>query len=60
MIAIGIILYFLLSLLAGLCGMTRRMGFIGTFLMAVILTPPLTLIILLLTGPSQRYLNNSR
>ncbi len=60
MVAIGIILYFLLCLLAGLCGIKRRMGFIGTFLMAVLVTPPLTLIILLLTGPSRRYLHYSR
>ena len=41
------------SFLAGLCGSHRRMGFFGTFLLSVFLTPVLVLLLLILTGPSR-------
>jgi hypothetical protein len=39
--------------LVGLCGSQRRMGFTGTFLLSLIVTPVVALIVLLLTGPSR-------
>lgn len=52
--AIAIIVYVLFCILVGICGSQRRMGFLGTFILSVFLTPLVILIILLLTGPSQR------
>jgi hypothetical protein len=52
--SIALILYVVFSLLVGLCGSQRRMGFIGTFLISLLFTPVIVLIVLLLTGPSQR------
>jgi hypothetical protein len=52
--AIAIIVYVLFCILVGICGSQRRMGFIGTFILSFFLTPLVILIILLLTGPSQR------
>jgi hypothetical protein len=40
--------------LVGLCGSQRRMGFIGTFLLSLVVTPVAVLVVLLLTGPSRR------
>jgi hypothetical protein len=44
--------YLTLCLITGVCGSQRRMGFLGTLLLAVVLTPLLVLPVLLLTGPS--------
>ena len=52
-LSIAIILYFIFCLLAGLCGSHRRMGFFGTFLLSLFLTPVLVLLLLILTGPSR-------
>jgi hypothetical protein len=52
--SIALILYIVFSLLVGLCGSQRRMGFIGTFIVSILFTPVVVLIVLLLTGPSQR------
>jgi hypothetical protein len=46
--------YIVFCILTGLCGIDRRMGFFGTFLLALAATPLLVLPILLLTGPSRR------
>ena len=46
--------YTILCLLTGLCGSQRRMGFFGTFILAIITTPLVVLPVLLLTGPSRR------
>jgi hypothetical protein len=48
------IAYIILCILTGLCGSHRRMGFFGTFFLALILTPLVMLPVLLLTGPSRR------
>jgi len=48
------IVYIILCLLTGLCGSQRRMGFLGTFILAIITTPLVVLPVLLLTGPSRR------
>jgi hypothetical protein len=49
-----VILYIILCALTGLCGVNRRMGFIGTFILALATTPLVVLPVLLLTGPSRR------
>jgi hypothetical protein len=46
--------YLLFSVLVGLCGSRRRMGFTGTFLLSLVITPILALVLLLITGPSRR------
>ena len=48
------IFYIIFCLLTGLCGSQRRMGFFGTFLLSLVVTPVIVLIVLLLTGPSRR------
>jgi hypothetical protein len=50
---IGLLLYVVFCVLVGLCGSQRRMGFIGTFIISLFLTPLVVLIVLLLTGPSR-------
>ena len=49
-----LIAYLLFSILVGLCGSQRRMGFTGTFLLSLVITPVLALLILVVTGPSRR------
>lgn len=53
-------LYIIFCLLTGLCGINRRMGFLGTFLISVLVTPLPVLIVLLLTGSSHRHLSDYR
>ncbi len=48
------VVYILFCVLTGLCGIDRRLGVVGTFILAVVATPLLVLPILLLTGPSRR------
>jgi hypothetical protein len=48
------IFYILFCVLTGLCGSQRRLGFLGTFLLSLVVTPVVVLIVLLLTGPSRR------
>ena len=48
------VIYIIFCILTGLCGSDRRMGFLGTFLLALATTPLVVLPILLLTGPSRR------
>jgi hypothetical protein len=48
------IVYLIFCVLTGLCGIERRMGFFGTFLLAIVTTPLVVLPVLLLTGPSRR------
>lgn len=49
-----LIAYLVFCVLVGLCGSQRRMGFTGTFLLSLVITPVLALVILLITGPSRR------
>jgi FtsH-binding integral membrane protein len=49
-----ITVYLIFSVLVGLCGSQRRMGFTGTFILSLFVTPVVALIVLLLTGPSRR------
>mgnify|MGYP001320536889 CR=1 FL=1 len=46
--------YITFCLLTGFCGIGRRMGFFGTFLLALVTTPLIVLPVLLITGPSRR------
>jgi hypothetical protein len=46
-------LYIVFCALTGFCGMGRRMGFFGTFLLALVTTPLVVLPVLLLTGPAR-------
>jgi hypothetical protein len=46
--------YLVFCVLVGLCGSQRRMGFTGTFLLSVVITPVIALMVLLITGPSRR------
>ena len=46
--------YLVFSILVGLCGSQRRMGFTGTFLLSLVITPVIGLLVLLMTGPSRR------
>jgi hypothetical protein len=48
------IVYIVFCVLTGLCGSHRRMGFFLTFLAALVFTPVLVLLLLLMTGPSHR------
>lgn len=48
------ILYIVFCLLVGICGSQRRMGFTGTFIFSLLVTPVIVLIVLLMTGPTQR------
>lgn len=52
--SIAIVLYLIFCVLAGLCGTHRRMGFFGTFLLSLIVTPVVVLLVLILTAPSRR------
>jgi hypothetical protein len=49
-----LIAYLVFCILVGLCGSQRRMGFTGTFLLSLVITPVLALVVLLITGPSRR------
>ena len=60
MTAIAIIIYVIFCLLTGLCGVQRRMGFLGTFIFALLVTPIPVLIVLLLTAPSRRFESQRR
>jgi hypothetical protein len=48
------VVYIIFCVLTGLCGIDRRLGFVGTFILAVVVTPLVVLPVLLLTGPSRR------
>ena len=51
---LAVIIYLIFCLLAGFCGIHRRMGFFGTFLISLFITPVLVLFVLILTAPSHR------
>jgi hypothetical protein len=59
-VTIAVIIYLIFSLLVALCGSQRRMGFLGTFLLSLVLTPVLVLLLLILTAPSLRAERNRR
>jgi hypothetical protein len=52
--AAAILAYIIVCLLTGFCGTNRRMGFWGTFLLALVTTPVVVWFVLFITGPSRR------
>jgi Sec-independent protein secretion pathway component TatC len=48
---IGLILYAVTAILVGWYGRNRRIGFLGCFLFALLLTPPLFFLMLIITAP---------
>jgi hypothetical protein len=50
--------YVAFCLLTALYGFDRRMGFIGTFLVSIVLTPVAVMVVLLLTAPKHRHLSD--
>ncbi len=55
-----LMVYLVFSILVGLCGSQRRMGFTGTFLLSLVITPLFALLLLMITGPSRRAENARR
>ena len=55
MLAAAILAYIVLCMLTGFCGTHRRMGFWGTFFLALLTTPLVVLPVLFITGPSRRF-----
>ena len=53
--AAAVLAYITVCLLTGFCGTHRRMGFWGTFFLALIVTPLVILPLLFVTGPSRRF-----
>ena len=47
----GLALYIGTAILVGIYGRSRRIGFLGTLLFALLLTPPLFFLLLILTAP---------
>jgi hypothetical protein len=47
-----IIVYIAFCVLAGFCGMHRRLGFFGTFLVSLFITPIVMLLALIMFGPT--------
>lgn len=45
--------YLVLSVLVGLCGRHRRIGFVGFLIVALLLTPPLGLVIVYCTAETR-------
>jgi hypothetical protein len=54
MLLAALLVYIVVCLLTGFCGTHRRMGFWGTFLMALVTTPLVVWLVLFITGPSRR------
>ena len=46
--------YLIGSLAVGIAGRRRRIGFVGFLIVSLLITPPLALLVLWLTGPSAR------
>ena len=55
MTAIFAVIYVVFCLLTGLCGIQRRLGFWGTFIISLLVTPIPVLLVLLLTAPTRRF-----
>jgi hypothetical protein len=54
------ITFILFCVLTGLFGIDRRLGFFGTFVLALIATPLVVLPILVLTGPNRHFESRRR
>ena len=51
---VAILAYITVCLLTGFCGTNRRMGFWGTFALALVITPLLVWLVLFITAQSRR------
>jgi hypothetical protein len=49
---IAAISYVILCLIIGLFGRNRRMGYFGTFMLSMLITPLIMMVVLAMTGPS--------
>lgn len=58
--AVAILAYITICLFTGFCGTHRRMGFWGTFVLALVITPLLAWPVLFITGPSRHIEWNRR
>jgi hypothetical protein len=58
--AAAVLAYIVACLFTGYCGAHRRMGFWGTFFLALFTTPLIVLPVLFITGPSRRFEWRSR
>jgi hypothetical protein len=58
--AAALLAYIVACLFTGYCGAHRRMGFWGTFFLALFTTPLIVLPVLFITGPSRRFEWRSR
>jgi hypothetical protein len=58
--AAAVLAYIVACLFTGFCGAHRRMGFWGTFFLALFTTPLIVLPVLFITGPSRRFEWRSR
>ena len=52
LLTVAVIVYIICCVLTGYFGRLRRMGFFGTFLLSLLITPLVVLLILGVTGPS--------
>ena len=59
MTAVAVIVYVVFCLLTGLCGIQRRLGYWGTFIISLFITPVVMLLVLLLTAPTERADHNA-
>ena len=56
MIPVGLVIaYLVFSVLVGLCGTQRKLGFFGTFILSILVTPVVALIVLMLTAPKRAF-----
>lgn len=46
-------IYFLFCVLVGLVGSQRRLGFFGTFLVSLFVTPIIVMLVLIFTAPTR-------
>jgi uncharacterized membrane protein len=51
--AVIVVAYIVFCLLVGVCGSQRRMGFFGTFIVSIFLTPVIMLLVLVFTAPRE-------
>lgn len=54
MTVLAVIVYLVFCFLTAACGIERRMGFWGTFIISLFITPVVMLLVLLLTAPTER------
>jgi hypothetical protein len=48
-----VVIYLVFCVLVGICGTQRRLGFFGTFLASIAVTPVVALLVLIFTAPAK-------